>query len=121
MSTFHDFLVWFDGWAENIEERPTEKQWQRLRDKVSKIAAAEPAQPVHEVSAPAAPKPAPDLKPQNEMQWRSAFMGALCEDFGYDPESAAEMFDDYKRDHSPIDITANAKAAARSMHADGAN
>lgn len=121
MSTFHDFLVWFDGWSENIEGQPTAKQWDRLRAKVGEVRAVEPENLPTVYAGPApAPQPTAELVVKNEMQWQSVFMGALCE-MGYDPESAREMFASYKGERETIDITANAAAAARTMHAADAN
>ena len=124
MSTFHDFLVWFDGWQENIDAQPNAKQWDRLRAKIAEVretAGSEP-QTTEVASAPAAPKvpPIEQLKPTTKQQWRSVFLGALCE-LGYDLESAEDVWADYDRDHPNIDLGQSAIAAAKAAHAGSAN
>lgn len=37
-----EFKAWFEGFAENLEGPPTEKQWARITDKIGQIKDAPP-------------------------------------------------------------------------------
>lgn len=98
MSTFHDFLVWFDGWSENIEGQPSSKQWERLKAKVSEVRNVEPVPSAVPLVPQAANHSEPTgLKtPTTEREWRTRFLGVLVETAGMDMESAGEVWSDYK-------------------------
>lgn len=90
MADVKEFLSWFSGFAENIEEAPSEKQWQRVKAKIEELRAA----PVY-AGAPFPPPPvvtppAPLAKPTNATQWRAQYQGALIE-LGADMDSAKEF------------------------------
>lgn len=117
MSTFHDFLVWFDGWAENIDGTPTEKQWTRLKAKVAEVRSATP-QPaaviVHErngVQTAGPLPPAEPRKPTNLREWKAEFTGRLIEQ-GVDLESARDILDGYCEEMPNIDITTDPRHMA---------
>lgn len=40
------FLAWFEGFSENIEGAPTEKQWDRLKQKLAQLEPETSFQPV---------------------------------------------------------------------------
>ena len=89
MNPLHDFLTWFDGWAENIDKAPTAKQWERTKAKVEQTRAIAPGA-VSQVSPAAAPAPPPPpAKPTTPTAWKAQYQGALME-LGLDPESAKE-------------------------------
>ena len=86
------FLDWFEGWAENIEETPTAKQWDRLRTRIAgipRLAAGGPQQtpgstpdaPLDEF-APGTPL-ANGRVAMDEKSWRRELRAAL-EDMGCD-------------------------------------
>lgn len=122
MSTFHDFLVWFDGWSENIEKQPNEKQWKRLCAKVAEMRAVEPVPaavpsvPPH--GWPAVPaqstQPAAPKQPSNEREWMSQFKAHLVEESGMDPESAGDVWASYKERHETINLSLNPRIEAAS-------
>lgn len=121
MSTFHDFLTWFDGWSENIETQPTAKQWARLREKVAEVRKVEPVPSAvpsvpplgwPPVSANETPAPTGLMPPTNEREFKSQFVAVLVENVGMDLESANDVWADYKRDHSPIVLTMDPRTAA---------
>jgi len=35
--TLQEFKAWFEGYTECMEDRPTEKQWARIKERVSRI------------------------------------------------------------------------------------
>jgi hypothetical protein len=39
MNDIRDFLSWFEGFQENIKQRPTAEQWAKVVDRISKIQA----------------------------------------------------------------------------------
>ena len=106
MSGFHDFLTWFDGWSENIETQPTEKQWIRLRAKVAEVRNAEPAP--QQVFIPGqvlqVSPPPPPVK--NEAWWRAQFMEKVLE-MGWDPESGHDALSDYMKRIGSINYEAD--------------
>lgn len=48
------FLDWYDGWSDNVEGAPSEKQWQRFQDRLKRMQQECEAQPVTVASAPIA-------------------------------------------------------------------
>lgn len=100
MSALRDFRIWFDGWVENIEQCPTQKQWERLRDRILALDTTAQPEPQQAVIAPVAPHtPAP-----TKATWITRFKATLI-DRGYDPESANEMMpklDSIDPDSDPI-------------------
>lgn len=65
MSDLRDFLNWFDGFSENIEAAPSEKQWAKIKDRIKALQAApvdaynpRPTE-APTVAKPAAPRPKP--------------------------------------------------------------
>lgn len=66
MSSLPEFLAWFDGFSENIEGAPTEKQWTRIKERIARLAPSEAlstlqprtAPVVAQIMAAAAPDPA---------------------------------------------------------------
>lgn len=137
MSTFHDFLTWFDGWSENIEETPSARQWERLRQKIDEVreAAAPPAMEpprvqstVHLISTandpggagtgrqPSRPKVVKQADPRTA--WITRYKATLM-DLGYDAESAHEMMP--RGGIGAIDPASDPVAAARAAHAGMAN
>jgi hypothetical protein len=57
---FHEFLLWFDGYCENIEAAPTDKQWARIKaavDSIREPAAAQPPAPTGIPNPPPAADP----------------------------------------------------------------
>lgn len=57
-----DFLSWFDGFSENIETAPNEKQWARVKERIAKIRTGAVGSP--QVTAPAGvPNPPPAADP----------------------------------------------------------
>ena len=55
MTDLRDFLNWFDGFAENIDKRPSAKQWAKIKERVAALRDA----PINASSAPAKPAAAP--------------------------------------------------------------
>lgn len=110
MSQLHDFLTWFDGWAENIPAKgPNAKQWGRLKSKVddmrkvdasaASIVSTVTMRPGHEATdtadeADPQSKPRP-AKPKawTKQAWEGAFVKAM-ESKGYDADSAKEVMAD---------------------------
>jgi hypothetical protein len=45
MTELQQFLAWFDGYSENIKQRPTAAQWAKVVEKIKsiKVAPAVPA------------------------------------------------------------------------------
>jgi hypothetical protein len=37
MSDIRDFLSWFDGFSENVKQRPTAQQWAKVVERIKKI------------------------------------------------------------------------------------
>ena len=35
--TLAEFKAWFDGYTENVDKQPTQKQWARIKDRVAEI------------------------------------------------------------------------------------
>ena len=132
MSSFHDFLTWFDGWSENIEGQPSEKQWARLCAKVADVRAVQPApEPAAiRVQAPVVASHADDeIEPEMERRerplkvvrkvdprigWRAKFLGTLME-IGYDQDSANEMMP------ANFDPASDPAGAARAAHSGFSN
>jgi hypothetical protein len=65
MTELRDFLNWFDGFAENIDKTPNQKQWDKIKQRVAELkavpstssdAAVNTVQPLKLVPKPAAPK-----------------------------------------------------------------
>jgi len=44
--TLQEFKAWFDGFTENIGERPSAKQWERIQARVKEIDGAAVSYPV---------------------------------------------------------------------------
>lgn len=77
MTDLKRFLAWFDGYSENIEGAPSEKQWARIKEEIGKISeGAATAMPYKDPSpalnrlatdvaaaAPAGPVPPPPASP----------------------------------------------------------
>jgi hypothetical protein len=120
MNNLHDFLTWFDGWSENIEKQPNDKQWARLCAKVAEVRKAEPVPVAVPLVPPAGwpavapvapPEPVGLKKPSNEREWVAQFKAALMEDMGMDLESAGDVLSDYRKSHG-IDIERDPKMSA---------
>lgn len=47
-----EFLIWVDGYCENIEAVPTEKQWKRFMGKIAELAELAKVEPEIMVPAP---------------------------------------------------------------------
>lgn len=134
-TAFHDFLTWFDGWSENIETVPTERQWGRLKEKLAEVRAAGPAPAAAAVivaerngvqTAPGLP-PVDEggpIRPRKEKTatpvpvratWLAKFKGHLMDQYGYDPESAQEMVPPMGQIDPASDPVAAANAAHRRL------
>ena len=37
MNDLRDFLSWFDGFCENIKQRPTADQWAKVVERIKKV------------------------------------------------------------------------------------
>lgn len=119
MSDLPSFLAWFEGYAENINGRPTQKQWDRVVTKIKAIRAPVMREeaPVTRSVAPApsaalaqdqAPDPfakPPPSEPATEEEWIAQYIEALV-DLGLDEDSAKD--DAVSRDadmrRSPQDV-----------------
>ena len=113
MSDLPSFLAWFEGYAENINGRPTQKQWDRIVSKIKAIRAPvmRAEAPVMRSAAPAqeeVPDPfakPPPREPANEEEWMTQYIEALV-DCGLDEDSAKD--DAVSRDadmrRSPQDV-----------------
>ncbi len=99
--TLRRFLDWFEGYAENIDKCPTEKQWQRI---VSKIADLQSAPDEAVVANHATSEPVGGAG--TTAWWKNQVLAAL-EEQGYDPESAREVMA-----MIPIDLNADPQAVA---------
>jgi predicted glycoside hydrolase/deacetylase ChbG (UPF0249 family) len=95
MSTLRDFLNWFEGISENIEENkaPSPKQWARIKEKLlalrdSKEGQAVPAPVAAPVQAGVDPVPGGATV---TAKWKETVKKTLEETLGYDPESSAEI------------------------------
>ena len=86
-----DFLFWYEGFAENVDEQPTPTQWSRIKDRLGRLKEEVLAVPVSATSASAAPAPAVQTSTEHTVwSWRRDVKAAL-EEHGYDPESADEV------------------------------
>jgi hypothetical protein len=61
MTELQQFLAWFDGYSENIKQRPTAAQWAKVVEKIKsiKVAPAAPAAPRLAATSPDPNKPRP--------------------------------------------------------------
>lgn len=123
-NAFHDFLVWFDGWSENIYEQPSPQQWERLKAKVASIAASSMPPTREQMAALGGAeggdrpeRPAKVVAQANpKATWLTSFKRQLIE-IGYDPESADEMAPALAAIDASSDPVAAAKAAHRNSGA----
>ena len=105
MSDLAHFLSWFEGYAENIEEAPTAKQWGRIREKIEALSARKATA---ETSAAAAlPKSAAEPRVHTKASWIAAYKAEMI-DRGIDPDSAAEILEG-----DPIDTESDPVQRAR--------
>lgn len=59
MSDLRDFLNWFDGFAENIDKTPNTKQWGKIKERVTALRNAAPADEAQKLANVVKPRPAP--------------------------------------------------------------
>lgn len=99
MNALRDFLNWFDGFQENIETAPSEKQWGRVRERIEALRAADAASPSPPVPPipQAALVPTSNPTPRTSEIWLAAAKKAL-EDMGCDPDTAREMLPEFTVD-----------------------
>ena len=105
--SLRDFLNWFEGISENIEEAPTPAQWAKIHQRLMALKETPDGQHI----APTAPvangvDPVPGGT-QVTAHWRSRVKAAL-EELGYDPESAMEVLATI-----PVDLNADPATVAR--------
>ena len=64
MSDLRDFLNWFDGFAENIDKTPSQKQWGKIKERVTALRSAKPADEATAIANVVKPRPpAPAKRP----------------------------------------------------------
>ena len=63
MTELQQFLAWFDGYSENIKQRPTAAQWAKVVEKIKsiKVAPMTPAVPRIAAANPDPNKPRPEM------------------------------------------------------------
>ena len=98
--SLRDFLNWFEGISENIEEAPTPAQWAKIHQRLMALKETPDGQHI----APTAPVPGGT---QVTAHWRLRVKAAL-EELGYDPESAMEVLATI-----PVDLNADPATVAR--------
>lgn len=112
MSQLAIILAKLEGFCENIDKKPTEKQWATIQARIAELAKVANETVVVTTYRPPAvvggTEAAPAKKePMTERRWRSEYAGHFCE-LGSDIESAKE----YAREASwstAIDPKAQAK------------
>lgn len=114
------FFAWFQGYTEDIDGAPSERQWKRIKGQIDELAKVIQGAPV---AAPAIggtiplshavePAPKPKPKPTNISEWLLQYKEALVE-LGLDEESAVDFTEEYGEDNPPniaLDPAAEAKA-----------
>lgn len=95
------FLDWFEGYAENIDKCPNDKQWQRIVSKITELQSA-PQESAAVEQAQAEP-----IGGAGTTAWWKKQVLAELEEQGYDPESAKEVLA-----MIPIDLNADPQAVA---------
>lgn len=106
-----DFLNWFEGISENIEDgkAPTPSQWAKIRDRLLALKESPETASAPALAPPPPPPPAPsrpvlvaanpevDSDPRGTTvvaKWRSTVKKFLEDDHGMDGESALEYMAD---------------------------
>jgi len=112
--SWRDFQIWFEGFSENIEGSPSEKQWERVCKRIADVSGGPDVPAPVQAVVPAAPPAEPKQKRLTLTQWRKQFIETLMdEQFGYDPDTAREMLP------GKIDTSIDPAVAARMEHAGG--
>lgn len=112
MSDLANFLAWFEGFAENIDGAPSEKQWGRIRDRIASLTV-----PSAGSCGPAAiSAPPPPARPTTKAGWKAAYTEAAV-NLGADLDTAMEMAGETVIDLSR-DPAEAAKADIRAMTGD---
>jgi len=84
--SLRDFLNWFEGFSDNIEKAPTERQWGKIVAKIADLRSA----PADEAVVAQSATTEPIGGAGTTAWWKSQVLAAL-EEQGYDPESAREV------------------------------
>lgn len=97
MSSVQSFLDWFEGFAENIDGAPTDKQWGRVVERIKRLTVDHHQPQVQAMQPTIAAQPQTQISnanvlPSTPEQWCERFMTEMME-HGIDPESAAEYLE----------------------------
>ena len=103
--SLRDFMNWFEGFSENIEDAPTPKQWEKIKDRLSLLKDCGEAQ---FITVPVPGELDPNVGGTHTTAiWRKKVKASL-EELGYDPDSAMEVLATI-----PTDLNADPGAIAR--------
>lgn len=108
------FLAWFEGFAENIDEAPTEKQWGRIKERIKQLQSA-PAG--YSLSPTPEQTKAPTkvvAKPNTPSEWLDQYVTKL-NNLGVDNETAADFAADIPM---PVDMAKDPAAEAEKVVAE---
>jgi hypothetical protein len=124
MSALTDFLHWFDGFADNIEQKPSAKQWTKIVERIGALKLAAEAEPALTYRAAPMPTPQQGEAPDPVVggtaitaRWLKQVRQEL-EEKGMDPESALEAT---QHKEFKIDLNADPKAVAQRVWSNGVN
>jgi hypothetical protein len=106
MSGLRDFLNWFEGKSEDIEDAPTAKQWARIKEKLLALKAEVDANGDPVQAAP--PVSTEPIGGAHTTEWWKKQVAIALEEEGYDPASAQDVLSTI-----PVDLNADPAAVAK--------
>lgn len=95
------FLAWFEGFAENIDEAPTEKQWGRIKERIKQLQSAPAGYPFPPPPEQAEAPAKIVAKPKTPSEWLDQYVTKL-NNLGVDNETAADFASDLPK---PVDMS----------------